>query len=237
MDIEINIHCYNYQRRLTWMLSSILQQNGNMPNITISISYTPNNGDPTTEEVIKFFRDKGLSIVEIVLTPEQVSNRAIARTLRAKETHADWILYADGDLVYDPNFFADLKEKLDSEKYKDGDKVFGADRYSLNDKFCIEYFEKDDRKYPCEIENVVDIAKAWPVKWVSGKGTCAGYFQLARVSAIREKNVSYSNRPRDHWRQTKGDREFRINMGGRVPIEVLPIYHLNHDRGGPDIQR
>jgi len=26
-------------------------------------------------------------------------------------------------------------------------------------------------------------------------------------------------------------------MGGRMAIPVLGIYHLNHDRGGPDIQR
>ncbi len=238
MNLEITIHCYNYQRRLTWMLSSILQQKGDIPNITISISYTPNNGNPKTEDVIKLFREKGLNIIDIVLTPEQIPNRSIARNLRTKETKADWMLYADCDLVYDPEFFANIKQQLESDNFKNEDKVIGADRHSLNDQFCIEYFEKEDKlQYPCIVENVAEIANKWPVKRIRGKHDCAGYFQLVRVSAIREKNQVYSGRDRDLWRSTKSDREFRLRMGGRVPMDVLPIYHLNHDRGGPDIQR
>lgn len=240
MDIEVVIHCHGYQRRLSWMLSSILQQKtdkGEVPNLTVSISYTHNNGNPTTEDVIKFFREKGLNIVDVLLTPDQACNRAIARTLRGKETKADWILFSDGDLVYDPYFFSDLKVKLESDQYKNETRAIGADRHSLDIKFCIEYFENDKNVYPCEIANVAEIPRVWPIKWVSGKMTCAGYFQLARVAAMREKDIVYSCRPRDFWRNTKGDREFRIRMGGRVPIDVLPIFHLNHDRGGPDIQR
>jgi len=220
------------------MLSSILQQVGDIPDIIVSISYTPNNGNPKTEDVIKLFREKGLNILDVVLTPEQVSNRSIARNIRTKETKADWILYADGDLVYDPHFFEDLKKKCESDQFKNEDKVIGADRHSLNDKFCIEYFEKDDKfVYPCVVDKVSEIAGKWPVKWVRGKLNCAGYFQLARVGAIREKNQVYSGRDRDLWRSTKADREFRVRMSGRVPMDTLPIFHLNHDRGGPDIQR
>lgn len=236
--LEICIHCFNYQRRLTWLLSSILQQRGEIPDITISLAYTPDNGNPKTEDVIKLFRDKGLKIIDVILKPDQIQCRSFGRNIRTKDTTADWILFVDCDMVYHPDFFADLKVKLESDKYKNEDKVLGADRFSLNDQFCIEYFEKEDKySYPCVIDNVVDIVSKFPVKWVRGKHNCAGYFQLARVEAIRSKNQVYSGRNRDVWRNTKSDREFRIRMGGRVPLDTLPQYHLNHDRQGPEIQR
>jgi hypothetical protein len=219
------------------MLSSILQQRGDTPNILVSVSYTLENGDPRTEEVIEFFQDKGLVIQPLYISPKRVHNRAVPRNIRAKETEADWMLYADSDLVYHPDFFADLKVKLESDKYKDEHKVMGADRHSLDIPFCIKYFEEDTREYPCVIEDVAKIPEDWPKKWISGKRIAAGYFQLANVAEIKARGGKYSGRQRDRWRRTGSDRQFRCHMGGRRGIDVLPMYHLNHDRGGPEIQR
>jgi len=228
------------------MLSSILQQKGDVPEILISISYTPENGNPKTREVTDFFRENGLNILDIELDPKDAPNRAIPRNMRAGDTEADWILFADSDMVYDPMFFDDIKKKLESDDYKNETKVLGADRHSLDIPFCIKYFEEDERTYPCIVENVAEIPKDWPKKWISGKNTCAGYFQLARVEAVKDKGDvqkdgtkigRYCHRLRDVWRRTKSDRQFRCHMGGRKPLAVLPMYHLNHDRGGPDIQR
>ena len=246
MKLEICIHCYHYQHRLNWMLNSILQQKGEIPDIEVSISYMPNDGIPTTEKIIEFFREKGLKILDILLTKEQVANRAVARNIRLKDTQADWILFADGDLVYAQDFFANLKKKLESDTFKNETRAIGADRSSLKDDFCIKYFEEDKREYPCIIDNVESIAKEFPNKHTRGGPICAGYFQLANVKSVRERNIVYCGRSRDHLRNTKGDREFRIRMGGRVGVNevtdkengsMLRQYHLNHDRSGPEIQR
>lgn len=246
MNIELVINCYMYQRRLTWMLSSILQQKGGIPELIVSISYAPNNGNPTTESVIDLFRSNGLNIIDVVLTPQEVSNRSVSRNMRLKETNAEWILFADCDLVYDNNFFSLLKKKLETDKYKNETKVIGCDRYSLNDQFCIKYFEEETRKYPCIVENVAEIPKTFPVKWKRGGETAPGFFQLANVASVRARNQVYSGRNRDLWRATKSDREFRVRLGGRVSINEttdiengmeLRQWHLNHDRGGPEIQR
>ena len=237
LRLEICIHCHNYQKRLCWMLSSILQQQGEKPDILVSISYLPNSGNPTTESVIKLFREKGLDILDIPLTAGQESNRAIPRNIRAKETKADWILFADSDLVYEPLFFEDVRRQLESDKFKNETRVIGADRYSLQIPFCVKFFEEDKREYPCVIKNVADIPKDWPVQWKHGSGTCAGYFQLANTAAIKNKGGVYSGRKSDVWRATRSDRQFRVHMGGRVPMDVLKLFHLNHDRGGPEIQR
>jgi hypothetical protein len=147
------------------------------------------------------------------------------------------MLFVDSDMVYDPSFFEDIQNQLRGE-LQNVTKVMGADRVSLNIPFCIKNFEKDKTEYPCVIEDVASIASQWPVKWVMGRGTCAGYFQLAKVKAIQTigKGV-YVKKAKDVWRATVSDRRFRIRMGGRYPIMVKPQYHLNHDRGGPDIQR
>ena len=105
MIIEVAIHNYNYERRMNWMLSSILQQSGNIPEIITSISYLPNHGNPTTESCIDYFNNQGLKIIKVPVNQGEESNRAIARNLRAKNSKADWILYADADMVYSINFF------------------------------------------------------------------------------------------------------------------------------------
>lgn len=236
LDIEIAIHTYHYQHRLCWMLNSILQQKGNVPNILVSISHVKNDGTPTTSEVCDFFREQGLNIKENILEDKNKGNRAIGRNIQTKETQADWILFVDSDMVYDPYFFEDIQKQLKNKLAKET-RVIGADRVSLDIPFCIKYFEDDKRNYPCIIDNVADIASQWKVKWVRGKGTAPGNFQLANVNVIKCKGRIYTYREGDIWRATKSDRHFRLNMGGRTGMDVKEQYHLNHDRGGPEIQR
>jgi len=237
LTIEICIHCFRYQRRLTWMLSSIFQQKGDVPNIIVNISHTDNDGTPTTEEVCNFFRSKGLNIVETKVTEKEVSNRAVARNRQSTATTADWILFADSDMVYSEYFFDDLQKKLKTI-LKDVELVMGADRYSLNDQFCIDYFEKDKTVYPCIIENVGKIAAEFPVKRKCGSGIAPGNFQLISGKVLKDKcKGKITDRPGDHWRRTKGDRALRVRVGGRVGIETKEQYHLNHDRGDSSIQR
>ena len=230
MLIEINFHCFKYEHRMCWMLSSILQQIGDKPDIVVSISYLPNTGNPPTEECIKFFREKGLNIIDVPVQPGQEGNRAIARNTRAKETKADWIIFADGDMVYHKEFFADLQTKLQKDPHMSCDKVIGADRHSLNIEFCTKYFNEDTRQYPCVIEDVAELVCKWPLFRLSGKHIAPGYFQLANVQAIKNKGGIYSNRCVDRGRNCKTDRLFRFHMGGVLPIHLHPMFHLNHDR-------
>ena len=237
MNLELNISCYHYERRLCWMLSSILQQRGNIPNILISLAHVPGTGDPDSSKVIEFFQKQGLQILSIPLGFDTIKNRAIVRSKRLQETTADWILFADSDMVYAPMFFDDLSKKIQTERYNKETLVIGAPRHSLQGKFCVDYFSKDTMQYPLVVENVADKVSKWPVQWITDGATAAGYFQLANMKSVRERKVVYSKRPRDLWRSTKSDREFRIHMGGRTSIETLAQYHLNHDRKGAEIQR
>lgn len=238
MLLEICANCWNYQHRLNWMLSSIALQEGNPPDILFNVSYAPNNGEPTTEEILGYFKHEvGLNIKKTVMKDkEEVSCRGKIRDQQLQETEADWILFVDCDQVYSPFFFDDLRKQMEGD-LKDVDKCITADRVSLNIPFCIEFFNRHPLLKPCVVPNVTDIVSEWPVWRYGGKSRGAGNFQLAKVSACREKTGRYSHFCRDIWRGTKSDSHFRKNMGGIHPIDVKPQYHLNHDRGGPDKQR
>lgn len=234
MKFEICIHCFNYQRRLDWMLSSILQQKGDVPDIIINISHIIDNGNPTTENLITFFRDKGLDIVSTVIDSDDSNNRSIARRKQLNDTEADWIIFADSDMVYSTLFFQELTNQVESEQFKNEEKCIGADRISLNIPFCIDFFSSDTNEYPIVIENVEDKVKSWPVYRVGGKTIAAGYFQLANVRLIRERNLEYPVKRYDGLRTYKADRAFRCVLGGRVGMDLPPQYHLNHSRENLD---
>ena len=230
MTIEIMISCFLYQHRMCWMLSSILQQKGDIPDIVTSISYLPNNGNPTTEQCIDFFKKEGLNIISVRVNQGEESNRAIARNIRAKNSKADWIIFADADMVYSTNLFEELKKKLETEQWKNEKRVIGADRHSLEIQYCVDYFNNDTRAYPCVIPNVAEEVSKWPVWYVKGKRIAPGYFQLASLQAIKEKGGIYSPINIDRWRMCKTDRVFRSHMGGKVGMDLPPMYHLNHCR-------
>lgn len=228
MKFELAIHCFNYQKRLTWMLSSILQQTGQVPEIIVNISHSENNGTPTTESVIDFFKGKGLNIVSTVVPDNSKHNRSVARARQLANTKADWMIFADADMVYSRGFFEDLGRK--AEELQNEALCLGADRVSLSIPFSENILSNDNEPYPREIINVESIVEKWPVYRIGGKHTAAGYFQLANVKSVRERNIEYPIKSRDHLRTYKADRAFRCVMGGRKGIDLKKQYHINHFR-------
>ena len=237
MLIEICVNCWNYQHRLDWMLSSVVQQDGDVPDLLFNVSFVPNNGEPTTEEILGYFKyEAGANIKKTILKDqEEASCRGYIRQRQLDETEADWILFADCDMAYSKNFFSDLKSQLEGG-LKDVTQLVTANRISLGIDFCSKYFKNNPVKKPYLVENISDILSDWPVYRVSGKGG-PGNLQLANVKHCRENDIKYTHHCRDLWRGTRSDRHFRLNMGGIHPIETEPMYHLNHDRAGPDEQR
>ena len=237
MKVEVCLHCYNYQKRLCWMLNSLLQQKGDLPDILVNISYCSNNGNPKTEDVIRFFKNNGLKIKETIVESNSAHNRSRARERQLAETDADWIIFADSDMAYSKEFFSDLKSKLSTEDYCKETLCMGADRVSLSIPHSVKFFSEDKTVYPCIIDDVESIVSKWPVYRTGGKNTAAGYFQLGNVKTIRERKLTYPIKSRDGLRTYKADRAFRCVMGGRRGIDLKPQYHLNHTRGTDNEQR
>lgn len=238
LKIEIAVSCSWFQKRLCWMMSSVLQQKGDIPDITFSVAYPKNNGNPTTEAVCSFFKSKGLKVKEFVYEDEiAIQFRGLVRNKQLQETEADWFLFSDSDMVYSPLFFEDIKKQL-LTTLKDEKRCISSRRISLDKAFSKDFFNKNDTNtYPCLIENPADIVSKWPIFKITN--SCgAGYFQLANVENIRknhggiyvDENNCFDLPEFEQIHKTKSDKQFRRMIGGFVTIKTLPQYHLNHER-------
>lgn len=221
------------------MMSSILQQQGNVPNLIFNIGYPVNNGTPTTESVCKYFSGRGLNIREVPFEGmDEIQYRGLARNRQLEVATGDWILFADTDMVYDPFFFEDLAKQL-SGPLRDEEGCISASRVSLDKDHCKKFFNEQDpflSDYPVEIPNVADLIKNWPIYQIS-RSCGAGYFQLVHADVIREKLGGLYVEPQrcadwgwDKMQKARSDRQFRKRVGSLKKITTRPQYHLNHER-------
>ena len=226
-----------FQRRLCWMLSSILQQKGDVPRLIFNVAYPANEGNPTTESVCSFFRKEGLNVVEVVFSSRnEFQQRGLIRNKQLEKVNADWVLFADADMVYDPLFFEDIGEKV-MTVLKDEEKCISSRRTRLPvDHCCLQFNEKDSREYPCVVNDVASLVNGWPrEKKPLSKNCGAGYFQLIHVEKLRARFGNTYIDPKNARDQTlvhltPSDERFRRMLGGVVGIDAKPQYHLNHER-------
>jgi len=237
ISIEIAVTCTWFQHRLCWMMSSVLQQIGETPDITFSVAYPKNNGNPTTEKVCDFFESKGLRIRRIPYDGmDTIQYRGLVRNEQIKQSDCDWILFSDSDMTYSPLFFEDLGKRLAGD-LKDEVKIISASRISLDKDYCKRFFNiEDNRAYPRVIEQAGKL-ETWPIFQIS-KNCGAGYFQLVNKKHIIENLGGLYVIPsqcKDRAWSGKGqkaisDLQFRKRVGGIKRIKTLPQYHLNHER-------
>ena len=234
MKIEVALQCHFFQRRLCWMLSSILEQ-VDLPEdlcISISVAYVEGTGQPTTEAVLDYFEEQGLHIVRVPYADqEEFQYRGWTRNRQLELTTADWIIFADSDMVYPPTFFKVLYDKV-STTYKDNPHCLYSRRYSTT----LEETRKlvDTKAYPIHMERAFEYAQALPGRLKSNVG--AGYFQLANVKLLKENHGYYQvpgKKIDRSWegkgQKAKSDMHFR-KMVGREAIGLPIQVHLQHVR-------
>jgi hypothetical protein len=219
------------------MLSSVLQQVGDVPSITFSVGYPVGNGKPTTEEVLDFFEARGLRIRRLPYEGMGVIQyRGLVRNDQLLKSDCEWVLFADTDMAYDPRFFEDLGRQLEGP-LKDEKRVISASRVSLDKQFCKDYFNSgDDHVYPCVVEKAGELA-SWPVFQIS-RNCGAGYFQLVNRAHVMANCGGLYVEPSEcndwSWdgrgQKANSDKQFRSRVGGLKRITTLPQYHLNHSR-------
>jgi hypothetical protein len=115
--ITVAVQCHNFQKRFCWMLSSLAQQT--MPNLVeVDVAFLPNNGRPSTEEVVACFQDK-LSIRRSFWTDfERFQYRGLVRNQQIQECRTPWLMFGDCDMVYHPDYFQRLCNELAANHQK-----------------------------------------------------------------------------------------------------------------------
>ena len=238
----ICVQCHNFQRRFAWMLSSIREASYHNE-VMVDVACTPDNGDPTAVELSEFFVDEkyGLEIDHIFCKKEALQYRGYTRNahLKLSGNRAEWMLFADCDMVYHPSFFANLFDELD-KNHKDAPYILTAGRMSnpidqanklVNDSYDPKsYFQMNAFKRANELD------------LIRRSNVGAGFFQLINLEHCPHDGY-YVENTRDYgWYEgkkmakAKSDMQFRRRISKINPKVKLPKWfsenqiHLNHER-------
>lgn len=114
--LEFAVVCYNFQKRFSWQLSSLLEQI-DPPDSLINVAYVKNNGTPKTEDIIDYYKSKGLQFNETVFdTRDKMPNhRGLIRDYQVHQSKGDYIFFADCDVVYSKDFLNKLVSLIPPE--------------------------------------------------------------------------------------------------------------------------
>jgi glycosyltransferase involved in cell wall biosynthesis len=220
------------------MLSSLLQQKGDI-DIVFNIGHLKGNGKPSTEDVVSFFRDRGLRIVTTTYDDvNDIKFRGLVRNDQIKNCKTDFILFVDTDMVYHPEYFMRLSALIESDpEYKDHDGVLKAGRFSNPIDPTDELVDSYVQDEPVVIDNAWETVDVLDKIKKSNVG--AGYFQLVNMRTANHEGLYVapeSNRDYDwdeKFSKCNSDRQFRKRIGN---VKALPKWfsqneiHLNHVR-------
>jgi len=238
--IEICVVVYNFQRRWMWQLSSLLQQTGSV-NFIINVAYVRNNGKPSTEEIMAFYRKTGLVFVETAFEDDLSlpKSRGTIRNYQIKNSSGKWIFFADCDVVYSSDFLSKLQCHL-LPQFKG---IISASKFLFTDLEATEKAVSTD--YPVVIENAYERATQLPVFRVYDRHVAAGGMQvIQRESILKFGDGKYVGR--NHGDKELGNigtvsdiwfrKGIQKNSGEAPKMLDLPVQiHLNHQRNiNPD---
>ena len=230
------IVCHNFNLRLVWQLSSILQQR-EAPEIVIDLA-TTGDGEPDIYNIVDNFDLDIKPRYYLGDERDRFAYRGYVRNdqiIRAAYMKCDYIFFADCDNVYSPDFFKLLDKTIMENPHIDKC-IFSAEKYhtetDATDKMVLLA-----EKVPV-IDDAYTRALSIPKIAKSNKPVAAGCMQVCNVREIFKKTGGYyvpEGKTRDKNLFEKGQRarsdiQFRRKMGGGSRIKLPHQVHLNHIR-------
>jgi len=229
MSIEICTVCYNFQRRWTMQLASLVQQI-EPPDLLINIAYVKGNGNPDVETVVKFYEQKGL---RFKLTPydESLRKRGFIRNLQVENSTEDWIYFNDCDLVYGPYYFNYVEKYLDPEF--DGVRGFRPVAHT-----SVESANSFLENFEMYVKSVYKVVSSFEIERISKRNVVHGGSQLVRRQQIFDCCNGYYVDPKSFKRDfsmgfnlTRSDKYFRKRFSKKKIINGAPLtFHVGHYR-------
>jgi len=190
-----------------------------------------NNGSPwTTEDLCRRFG----GVMDIQCSQyndlEAFERRGLVRSQQVQDCKTPWILFADADMIYDPDFFADLYHYID----KQYEGMYTAGRMSQHSPIYADaLIQREGLSLP--IDDAFSKASTMPLVKRSNVG--AGFFQLVRTDVCDGYYVTEKECRDKRWTTdiqcARSDRQFRHRIG---KTEKLPRrftdgqIHANHRR-------
>ena len=232
--ITLCIQCHNFQRRLCWMLSSLVEQT--CKNFAIDVAFYVGNGVPKTIELIDHFRRLDIRILRRQYTDfGRFERRGLTRNDQLRECISPWVWFCDSDHVYHPEYIERLLAELD--RLIDQDRLITAGRMSTPVNCTNVLIDRTVGTKPIYIARAFEQAERLEPK--NKRRACgAGHTQIVRVASLHEKVYVGEDCCRD-WRwssriqKARSDMQFRKLCGGRISLPQwfsVNQIHLNHLR-------
>lgn len=239
-EITICVLLHEFQKRLWWMLSSLVQQvawqGQPVPKLTIRLSISRDDARPDlTGRLLKVFG----ALLELDVCEREGNgpiDRGKVRDRDAREARSEWLLFSDADTLYHPEFWARVAVGPMAELPADRS-ILTCSRESLQceDGYRLaDSAEYRDQPIPTAYATAEAVWRPNPGRASPAIGI--GYFQLARRQAVLDRggyilaSAPAENCLADTFNRTPSDYKFR--KGWRiVPVEGLPaLLHLQHRR-------
>jgi len=241
-SITIAVSCHMFQRRLSWMLSSLHQQNNKKSyDLIFDIAYEKNEvSDPPMEKLIDTFTKLGINIKARPYDGfERMQFRGFVRNDVLKDCKTDFLLFADTDMVYHPDFFSELFKLLKTDEWKDCPNVMACGRYSNDIALANKLIDKENYILPL-------IATAWDkadnnLNKLRRLNVGAGFWQLINMKTCPHENYYVGEKRNRDWGWFDGKRNMQkassdYQFRRRVKRLRMPEWfsknqiHLNHFR-------
>jgi hypothetical protein len=234
MQLDVVTHCWRYSRLLTYQLSSFLLNPTTRTNVSVTVFCAEPDEDPDTWEVLKFFSQQpavaGVRFQWRPLEKPNLFRRAIGRNMAALETKADWVWFADCDMVFGRDSLDSLNETLTDI---DADLVFPrrihvSRTHQLGD-MAIQRLESPQ---------LTDITQE---DFVCRRYSRAiGGVQIVRGDLARR--IGYCNDTKhqtptngEKWLNPRGDTAFCRFVGTKGhPVQIPNVFRLRHSKRGQD---
>ena len=230
LRLEIVSHCWRYAPVLTYQLSSLVLHPPQDVEVQMTVFHSPEDAD--TAGLLEWIGDKKVDRVTWNWQPiekEKLFRRCIGRNLAALATDADWIWFADCDVVFHEG-------ALDFT----GGVLRGRDDYLVfprshgvtpmlqpDDPIFKEAAARNSDRDP----RLLDIHTDRFEPEVRAKAV--GAFQILRGDVARATgycgSIAFYQQPVKRWQKTYEDRTFRWLLGTHgTPVDIPGIYRIRH---------
>ena len=228
MNIEFISVCHNFQRRMSWFLSSLVQQTY-LPDVTINLAYVNTGASPNTNLIISRYERKGIKFREMIFNSiDDIAYRGALRNAQIALSRADWIFFYDVDQVLAPDFFEKWKDKLNNDAciFYETQKIFTEPEVTQK---MIE--TQGQETY---FENAYYEVNKLPKLDLSYRKVASGGLMIMRRELIYKVTKglysdSYKRKDRHIYKQrTTSDPVFRskFDVCGHA---LSPVIHLGHN--------
>lgn len=232
LELEIVSHCWRYSHLLIYQLSSLVLYPPEETSVTMTVFFS--REDPATVALLDFFGHRRVPRVRWnwqALEKTRLFRRALGRNLAARRTRADWIWFADCDLVFRAGAMDSAGRVLASRD----DRLVFPRRHLIT-----ELLDPEDpilvggRGAPRVLDIGTDAERTYTP---DVREKAVGALQIVRGDVARAGGycgtIPFYQRPVPRWRRTHEDRVFRWLLGTHgTPVDIEGIFRIRHQRKG-----